>query len=102
MLRGRQTPREAFHVLVSDIEMPKMDGYELVFAVNDDPNTIPVYTILHTSLSSEMSQERAKQVGANKALSKFNARDLMNALLRGAKERVESLAHTDRLGMNKR
>ncbi|MBG0757502.1 hypothetical protein BOO21_19415 [Vibrio cidicii] len=102
VLRGRQTSREAFHVLVSDIEMPKMDGYELVLAVNDDPNTLPVYTILHTSLSSEMSKERAKQVGANEALSKFNARDLMNTLLRGAKERVESLAHTDRLGMNKR
>ncbi|KYN85070.1 hypothetical protein ATY35_17025 [Vibrio cidicii] len=89
VLRGRQMSHEAFHVLVSDIEMPKMDGYELVFAVNEDPNTRTLYTILHTSLSSEMSQERAKQVGANEALSKFNARDLMNALLRGAKESVE-------------
>lgn len=86
VLRERSVPRSAFHVLVSDIEMPKMDGYELVFAVNDDPNTRALYTILHTSLSSEMSQERAKQVGANEALSKFNARDLMNALLRGTKE----------------
>lgn len=86
VLRERSASRSAFHVLVSDIEMLKMDGYELVFAVNDDPNTRALYTILHTSLSSEMSQERAKQVGANEALSKFNARDLMNALLRGAKE----------------
>jgi two-component system chemotaxis response regulator CheV len=91
-LRGTVTPRAAFHVLVSDIEMPKMDGYELVFAVNDDPNTRALYTILHTSLSSEMSQERAKQVGANEALSKFNARDLMNALLRGAKESAGSFS----------
>lgn len=95
VLRDRQTPRAAFHVLVSDIEMPKMDGYELVFAVRDDPKTRALYTILHTSLSSEMSQERAKQVGANEALSKFNARDLMNALLRGARERVESLVCTE-------
>jgi len=97
VLRGRATPRAAFHVLVSDIEMPKMDGYELVFAVNDDPETRALYTILHTSLSSEMSQERAKQVGASEALSKFNARDLMNALLRGARERVESSVCAERL-----
>ncbi|MCM5511067.1 chemotaxis protein [Vibrio sp. SCSIO 43169] len=61
VLRECSTPRSAFHVLVSDIEMPKMDGYELVFAVNDDPNTRALYTILYSSLSSDMSQERAKQ-----------------------------------------
>ncbi|PNH89744.1 chemotaxis protein [Vibrio diazotrophicus] len=73
-----------FDIVISDIEMPGLDGYELVFALNDNPNTRKIYTILHTSLSSQMSQDRARQVGANDALSKFNAQALMMAMSRGA------------------
>lgn len=73
-----------FDMVISDIEMPGLDGYELVFALNDNPSTRAIYTILHTSLSSDISQDRALQVGANEALSKFNAKDLMKAMLRGA------------------
>ncbi|NAW90984.1 hypothetical protein B9J88_05620 [Vibrio sp. V05_P4A8T149] len=71
-------------MIISDIEMPGLDGYELVFALNDNPNTREIYTILHTSLSSEISQDRARQVGANDALSKFNAQELIAAMSRGA------------------
>ncbi|PFG58045.1 two-component system chemotaxis response regulator CheV [Vibrio sp. ES.051] len=73
-----------FDMVISDIEMPGLDGYELIFALNDNPRTRAMYKILHTSLSSEMSQDRARQVGANDALSKFNAQALMVAMSRGA------------------
>ncbi|MCA2417383.1 chemotaxis protein CheV, partial [Vibrio chemaguriensis] len=42
--------------------------------------------ILHTSLSSEICVDRAHQVGAHEALEKFNAGELIEAMLRGAKE----------------
>ncbi|WP_391086935.1 chemotaxis protein CheW [Vibrio sp. NH-UV-68] len=73
-----------FDMVISDIEMPGLDGYELVFALNDNPNTRAIYTILHTSLSSDISEERAQQVGANEALSKFNGQELIKAITRGA------------------
>ncbi len=71
-------------ILVSDIEMPGLDGYELAFAVRDNPELVRAYIILHTSLSSEISVSQAHQVGADEALTKFNARELIDAMLRGA------------------
>jgi len=71
-------------ILVSDIEMPGLDGYELAFDVRDNGALKQPYIILHTSLNSEMSLSYANQVGANEALTKFDADELLHAMLRGA------------------
>lgn len=71
-------------LLVSDIEMPGLDGYELTFEVRSAPALAEAYIILHTSLSSSISVSQAKQVGANEALTKFNAKELVGSMLRGA------------------
>ncbi|MGL5431069.1 MAG: response regulator, partial [Vibrio sp.] len=76
----------AINILVSDIEMPGLDGYELAFEVQNDPALNQAYCILHTSLSSEICLDRAHQVGAHEALEKFNATELIEAMLRGAKK----------------
>ena len=76
--------RKPVDLLVSDIEMPGLDGYELSFEVKDNPEIAKAYIILHTSLSSEISLSQAKQVGANEALTKFDAKELIEAMLRGA------------------
>lgn len=74
-------------ILVSDIEMPGLDGYELTFNVRDRNTLKQPYIILHTSLNSEMSLSYANQVGANEALTKFDADELLNAMLRGCQPR---------------
>ncbi|MDI9246382.1 chemotaxis protein [Marinobacter sp. CHS3-4] len=71
-------------ILVSDIEMPGLDGYELTFNVRDKSGLKQPYIILHTSLNSEMSVSYATQVGADEALTKFDAEELLHAILRGA------------------
>ncbi|HEY7884628.1 MAG TPA: chemotaxis protein [Cellvibrionaceae bacterium] len=71
-------------ILVSDIEMPGLDGYELAFEVRNKPALARAYIILHTSISSEISVSQAHQVGANEALTKFDVDELMQAMLRGA------------------
>ncbi|MFN2361772.1 MAG: chemotaxis protein [Marinobacter sp.] len=71
-------------ILVSDIEMPGLDGYELTFNVRDSSSLKQPYIILHTSLNSEMSVSYARQVGADEALTKFDAEELLHAILRGA------------------
>lgn len=74
-------------LLVSDIEMPGLDGYELAFEVKNSPALDSAYIILHTSLSSEISVSQAHQVGANEALTKFDAHELISAMLRGAESK---------------
>ncbi|WP_404363624.1 chemotaxis protein [Marinobacter sp.] len=76
-------------LLVSDIEMPGLDGYELAFNIRDNGSIKQPYIILHTSLNSEMSLSYANQVGANEALTKFDAEELLHAMLRGATSAVE-------------
>ncbi|MFA0440959.1 chemotaxis protein CheW [Vibrio sp. 10N.286.49.C2] len=83
-MRDQANRSNAVDILVSDIEMPGLDGYELVFEVQNDSSLNQAYRILHTSLSSEMCTDRARQVGAHEALMKFNAGELIEAMLRGA------------------
>ncbi|MCG9754987.1 chemotaxis protein CheV [Shewanella insulae] len=82
--------RRPVDLLVSDIEMPGLDGYELAFEVKNTPELADAYIILHTSLSSEISVSQAHQVGANEALTKFDAHELIEAMLRGAKRHQSS------------
>lgn len=86
MLMRDHELRHPVDILVSDIEMPELDGYELTFDVRDNQSLKQPYIILHTSLNSQMSLEYANQVGANEALTKFNADELLTAILRGADE----------------
>jgi two-component system chemotaxis response regulator CheV len=84
IMQQAATDRKPIDLLVSDIEMPGLDGYELAFEVKNNPEIEHAYIILHTSLSSEISVSQAKQVGANEALTKFDAQELIEAMLRGA------------------
>ncbi|MDC5818334.1 chemotaxis protein [Vibrio europaeus] len=84
LMRSEASANRPVDLLVSDIEMPGLDGYELAFETQNDPELKNSYVILHTSLSSEICVDRAQQVGAHEALEKFNAGDLIQAMLRGA------------------
>ena len=84
LMRAAAKQGQPIDILVSDIEMPGLDGYELAFAVRDDKALAGAYIILHTSLSSSISVSQARQVGADEALTKFDARELIDGMLRGA------------------
>ncbi|MFH6597448.1 chemotaxis protein CheV [Ectopseudomonas khazarica] len=70
-----------FELLVSDIEMPEMDGYSLVREIRRSADIADTYVLLHTSLDSTMNTEKARSVGANAMLTKFSSVDLTRALL---------------------
>ncbi|AHI28097.1 chemotaxis protein [Marinobacter similis] len=86
ILLGNDELNNPIDILVSDIEMPGLDGYELTFNLRDNAAVKQPYVILHTSLNSEMSLSYANQVGANEALTKFDAKELLQAMLRGAEQ----------------
>jgi len=89
IMHSKAAEGKAIDLLVSDIEMPGLDGYELTFEVRSAPALANAYIILHTSLSSAISVSQAKQVGANEALTKFDAKELVSSMLKG----VEYLAN---------
>ncbi|VAW73951.1 Chemotaxis protein CheV [hydrothermal vent metagenome] len=63
-------------LVISDVEMPEMDGYTLTTEIRGDPDLSHVYVMLHTSLSGVFNNAMVKKVGANKFIAKFNADEL--------------------------
>ncbi|TDP40328.1 two-component system chemotaxis response regulator CheV [Idiomarina aquatica] len=67
-------------VLVSDVEMPVMDGYTLTAEIKADPKLAGVHVILHTSLSGVFNQAMVKKVGADDFIAKFHPDELATAV----------------------
>ena len=68
-------------MLISDIEMPKMDGYTLTAEVRSDPRMKDLHVMLHTSLSGVFNQAMVRKVGADAFLAKFNPDDLAERVI---------------------
>ena len=67
-------------LMVSDIEMPEMDGYTLTAEVKADPKLKNMHVILHTSLSGVFNQAMVKKVGADDFIAKFHPDELACAV----------------------
>lgn len=72
-------------MLISDVEMPEMDGYTLTKMIKEDPDLKDLYVCLHTSLSGVFNKNMVEKVGADAFLSKFNPDELADLV----KERME-------------
>lgn len=60
-----------FPLIITDAEMPEMDGYRLTTEIRNDPRLAPLYVVLHTSLSGNFNKAMVKKVGCDEFLSKF-------------------------------
>ncbi|QSX28974.1 chemotaxis protein CheV [Shewanella cyperi] len=67
-------------LIISDIEMPEMDGYTLTAEIRDDPKLKHIKVVLHTSLSGVFNQAMVQKVGANDFIAKFNPDELAAAV----------------------
>ena len=76
MLDEGRKPEEEFLMMISDIEMPEMDGYTLTAEIRHDPRMAKLHIVLHTSLSGGFNQAMVKKVGADDFLAKFRPDDL--------------------------
>ncbi|MBA1264639.1 chemotaxis protein CheV [Stutzerimonas stutzeri] len=76
---------EAINVVVSDIEMPEMDGYSFTQALRSHRDYADLYVLLHTSLDSTISADKAKAAGANAILTKFSPPEITKCMLRAAR-----------------
>jgi two-component system chemotaxis response regulator CheV len=63
-------------LMISDIEMPEMDGYTLTAEVRKDASLKNLQILLHTSMSGTFNQALVQKVGANRFLPKFSPDEL--------------------------
>jgi two-component system chemotaxis response regulator CheV len=73
-------------LVISDVEMPNMDGYTLTTSLRKNPKFKDMFVILHTSLSGVFNNAMVKKVGADRFIPKFNPDDLANAVIEGIEQ----------------
>ena len=81
-------PYDRYAMVISDIEMPAMDGYTLTTEIRRDPALQDMFVLLHTSLSGVFNQAMVERVGADDFVPKYSERELADRIA----ARVASLA----------
>ena len=67
-------------MVITDAEMPEMDGYRLTTEIRNDPRLQDLYVVLHTSLSGSFNEAMVKKVGCDDFLSKFQPDKLVDTV----------------------
>lgn len=70
-----------FDLVISDIEMPKLDGYALVRAIRANTAWRGLKVLLHSSLSGIFNEAMVASVGADRFVAKFQPEVLAAAIL---------------------
>ncbi len=60
-------------LIISDIEMPKMDGFHFAESVKNDERFQAIPLIFNSSICDEFSEQKGKDIGADAYLVKFDA-----------------------------
>ncbi len=76
--------QEVFDLVVSDVEMPRMNGFELTEHIRADPRWADLPVILVTGLERDEERERGLAAGANEYIIKgsFEQSNLLEAIRR--------------------
>ncbi len=73
---------EEIQLILSDIEMPDMDGFTLTKQIRSDPRFNKVPVMLHSSLTGTCNQTKGRAVGATDYVTKFDPKILTEKILR--------------------
>ena len=87
--------QQSVALVISDVEMPEMDGYTLCASIRNDPALKDLYVILHTSLSGVFNQNMVSKAGANDFIPKFNPDELATAVEKGIHTLEQGISGAD-------
>jgi two-component system chemotaxis response regulator CheV len=75
-------------MVLTDLEMPEMDGFTLTKQMKEDDFLKSVPVVIHSSLSGSANESHAKRAGANSYVAKFVpdelSREIQKTLSSGA------------------
>ena len=80
-------PQEKVAVVLTDLEMPEMDGFTLTRLIKQDPRFKSIPVVIHSSLTGTTNENHVKAVGADAYVAKFAPRELA-ATLRAVLEKT--------------
>jgi two-component system chemotaxis response regulator CheV len=72
--------RNQLAMIISDIEMPEMDGYTLTAEIRKKPELANIKILLHSSMSGTFNQALVEKVGADYFIPKYSSDELAEAV----------------------
>ena len=79
-LRGNDRLDELVSLIITDIEMPQMDGHRLLKLIKETPAYKDIPVIIFSSLINEEMRRKGEQLGADAQLSKPEIGQLVAAI----------------------
>jgi len=67
--------------VITDIEMPEMDGFSLTKHIREDPRLQGLPVLMHSSLSGQCNMEKGKTLGVTDYVTKFHPMELRDKLV---------------------
>jgi len=86
---GKDLKKE-LKVIISDVEMPKMDGFHFVANIKEDERYEGIPIVFNSSISDHFSELRGKEAGADAYLTKFDAPIFYKEISKVIKSYVET------------
>ncbi len=87
MLKENENINDQIDAVISDVEMPEMDGYTLTTEIRKNEHLKKLPVLLHTSLSGTFNKNMVNKVGADMFVPKFNAEELSESVRSLLKEK---------------
>jgi two-component system chemotaxis response regulator CheV len=72
--------RDQIALVLTDLEMPEMDGFTLTRNIKNDPRFKSLPVVIHSSLSGTTNEAHVRNVEANAYVAKFNAEELAKVI----------------------
>ncbi len=73
--------KEMLQLVLTDVEMPEMDGYMLTRKIKEDKRFAGIPVVMHSSLSGSSNQQLGRTVGVDEYVSKFEPNRLSQTLV---------------------
>ncbi len=77
-----RTMKDLVQLVLTDVEMPEMDGYILTKSIKSDPRFAGIPVVMHSSLSGADNQQLGFSVGVDEYVPKFEPQRLAQTLTR--------------------
>jgi two-component system chemotaxis response regulator CheV len=77
-----QTVNDRVAVVLTDLEMPEMDGFTLTRLIKQDARFKAIPVVIHSSLTGTTNENHVRNVGANAYVAKFAPRELAATIRR--------------------
>ncbi|SFC12492.1 two-component system, chemotaxis family, response regulator CheV [Marinospirillum celere] len=83
-----QPVSEKLLMVITDAEMPEMDGYSLTTEIREDKRLKDLFVVLHTSMSGNFNKAMVQKVGCDDFLSKFQPKMLAELVENRVRDRA--------------